>query len=88
MNPHSGCPFSPKGTHILLQTISRNGFTGILNDAPWSETQQLPDRCREKSKGNSEHPRQRREQAKRKGEVGERGRGGGMPWREGSGLAK
>lgn len=34
--------------------------------------QQMPGGSREKSKGNSEHPRQRKEQERRKAGVGER----------------
>ena len=33
MNPHTSCPFPPKGTYIFLQTICRHGFTGIWNGA-------------------------------------------------------
>lgn len=77
VNPHSGCPFPLQGTHILLQTIYRNAFTGIQNRGPGvkcsrcpadperraKETQSIQDKGRSKRGGRLEWGRERERDA-------------------------
>lgn len=52
-------------------------------EPPWSETGQLPDRSKGKSKGNLKHTRQRKELGRKKAGVGEGEVGRADPFRSG-----